>query len=106
MSLLQGAATNSPINKSTLKTVISNSKQKRPENHDAILYITVDCVVSVSLLLSISFYPKQRKGVSLKISKMRPEEANLVLKQPPTASIWKHFGPGWDAAFLQNLYRD
>ena len=55
MSLLQGAETNSPINKSNLKTVISNGKQKRPENHDAILYISVDCVVSVSLLLSIFF---------------------------------------------------
>ena len=106
MSLLQGAETNSPINKSNLKTVISNTKQKRPENHDAILYISVDCVVSVSLLLSISFWPKQRKGVSLKISKIRPEEASLVLKEPPAASILRLFGPGWGAAFLQNLYRD
>ena len=99
MSLLQGAETNSPIHKSNLKTVISNGKKKRPENHDAIPYITVDCVVSVSLLLSISFYPKQRKGVSLKISTMRPEEASLVLKEPPTASILGLCGPGWGAAF-------
>ena len=62
MSLLQGAATNSPINKSTLKTVISDSKQKRPENHDAILYITVDCVVSISLLLSIFFDQTEERG--------------------------------------------
>ena len=53
-----------------------------------------------------SFLSKQREGLSFKTSKIRPEEANLVLKQPPTASIWKLFGPGWGAAFLQNLYRD
>ena len=98
MSLLQGAATNSPINKSTLKTVISNSKQKRPENHDAILYITVDCVVSISLLLSI-FLTKQRKGGTLKISKIRPEEANLAQNEPPATSILRLCGPGWGAAF-------
>ena len=64
MSLLQGAEPNSPINKSNLKTVISNGKQKRPENHDAILYISVDCVVSVSLLLSIFFDRTEERGDS------------------------------------------
>ena len=53
-----------------------------------------------------SFLSKQREGLSFKTSKIRPEEANLVLKQPPTASIWQLFGPGWGAAFLQNHYRD
>ena len=98
MSLLQGAETNSPINKSNLKTVISNGKQKRPENHDAILYISVDCVVSVSLLLSI-FLTEQRKGGTLKISKIRPEDASLAQNEPPAASILRLCGPGWGAAF-------
>ena len=107
MSLLQGEETNSPINnKKTLKTVISNGRQKRPENNDAIPYISVNCVVSVSLLTSISCWPKQRKGVSLKISRIRPEEASSVLKEPPAAAILNLYGPDWDAAFLQNLYRD
>ena len=105
MSLLQGAETNSPINKSNLKTVISNGKQKRPENHDAILYISVDCVVSVSLLLSISFWPKRRKGVSLNISKIRPEETSFFLKEAPAAFYLGHSGLGRGAAFSQNLYR-
>ena len=86
--------------------MISNGKQKQAEDHDAIPYISVDCVVSVSLLLSMSFWPKRRNGVSLNISKIRPEEASLLLKEAPAASLMGLFGPGWGAAFLQNLYRD
>ena len=77
-------------------------KQQHPENFDrqqqtkatwkpwCHTFISVDCVVSIWHLLSISFLSKQREGLSFKTSKIRPEEANLV----------------WGAAFLQNHYRD
>ena len=86
--------------------MISNGKQKQVEDLDVLPYISVDCVVSVSLLLSMSFWPKRRKGLSLNISKIRPEETSFFLKEAPAASPLGLSSPGRDAAFLQNLYRD
>ena len=102
---LQGAETHSPKNRSNLNTVISNGKQKQVEDLDVLPYISVDCVVSVSLLLSMSFWPKWRKGVSLNISKIRPEETSFSLKEAPAAFNLGHSGLGRGAAFSQNLYR-